>query len=72
MRLLEAAQISSEEWPTGFRAAKDNALWRFYRPFTGLEALQQVLGAFMASKHDHRCLSPDRSQLTHSSLNLAR
>lgn len=50
-RLLQAAEISAEEWPTGFRAAKDTALWRFYRPFTGLEALQQVLGAFACGTH---------------------
>ena len=30
----------------GLLAAKDTALWYFYKPFTGLEALQRVLGAF--------------------------
>lgn len=55
MRLLEAAAVSSEEWPTGLRAAKDTALWHFYRPFTGLEALQRVLGAFTAQERLQRC-----------------
>lgn len=51
MRLLDAARISSEEWPAGLQAAKDTALWHFYKPFTGLEPLQRVLGAPTCPNH---------------------
>ena len=44
-RLLEAGQIAADEWPASRAAAKDAALWTFYKPFTGIDILRNALGA---------------------------
>lgn len=46
-RLLKAATIKVDEWPTTAAEIADAALWRFYRPFSWTETLTRAVG-----KHD--------------------
>lgn len=41
-RLLEAAAIRAEEWPSTTERVADLATWNFYRPFSWIEVLSRV------------------------------
>lgn len=43
-RLLQAAAIRAEEWPSTTERVADLAIWNFYRPFSWIEVLSRALG----------------------------
>jgi hypothetical protein len=49
-RFLDASAIHESEWPSTAAAAKDVAIWNFYRLFAGMEKLRLALGGGTASK----------------------
>lgn len=41
-RLLEAATIRADEWPSTTEKVADLGIWNFYRPFAWIEILSRV------------------------------